>query len=85
MSQHLSDLSMMKATNVETWIRFTIRLLRMVMHIVKVDRPMAKEWAEEAVRDGVIESTDDEIGLRPMSLGMTHPLLEITNTWEIPA
>lgn len=51
------------------------------MHIVKVDRPMAKEWAEEAVRDGVIESTDDEIGLRPMYLGMTHPLLEITNTW----
>ena len=42
---------------------------------------MAKEWAEEAVRDGVIESTDDEIGLRPMYLGITHPLLEITNTW----
>ena len=82
MSQHLSDLSMMKATNVETWIRFANSFkLRMAMHIVKVDRPMAKEWAEEAVRDGVIESTDDEIGLRPMYLGMTHPLLEITNTW----
>ena len=73
---------MMKASNIDTWIRFANSFkLRMAMHIVKVDRPMAKEWAEEAVRDGVIESTDDEIGLRPMYLGMTHPLLEITNTW----
>ena len=83
MSQHLSDLSMMKASNIDTWIRFANSFkLRMAMHIVKVDRPMAKEWAEEAVRDGVIgEITDDEIGLRPVYLGMTHPLLEITNTW----
>ena len=72
----------MKASSVSTWIRFANSFkLRMAMHIVKVDKSMAKEWAEEAVRDGVIESTDDEIGLRPMYLGITHPLLEITNTW----
>ena len=82
MNQHLSDLSVMKASSVSTWIRFANSFkLRMAMHIVKVDKSMAKEWAEEAVRDGVIESTDDEIGLRPMYLGITHPLLEITNTW----
>ena len=82
MTEHLSDLSEMKAGNVDTWIRFANSFkLRMAMHIVKVDRPMAKEWAEEAVRDGVIESTDDEIGLRPMTLAISHPLVEITNTW----
>lgn len=82
MTQHLSDLSDMKAGNVETWIRFANSFkLRLAMHIVKVDKPMAKEWAEEAVHDGVIESTDDEIGLRPMTLGIPHPLVDVVNSW----
>ena len=51
--------------------------LRMAMHIVKVHPAMAKEWAEEAVASGVIESTEEQQGVYPMLLGFVHPLMEI--------
>lgn len=81
MNAYLMDLSAMNA-GVDTWIRFANSFkLRLAMHIVKIDKPMAQEWAEEAVADGVIESINDEVGLRTLYLGIAHPLVDITNTW----
>ncbi len=65
-------------TGVDTWIRFANSLkLRLAMRIVKVEPEKAKLWAEEAVADGVIESRDHEIGLSPLNIGFTNPILQI--------
>ena len=67
----------------DTWIRFANSLkLRMAMRIVKVKPELAKQWAEEAVAGGVVESNEQQIGLQPMNEGFSHPLLEITKTWN---
>lgn len=66
----------------ESWIRLANSLkLRMAMHMVKVDPELARQWAEEAVADGVIESSDRQVMLQPMMIGFTNPLLEIANSW----
>lgn len=66
----------------DTWIRFANSLkLRMAMHMVKVDPSLAQKWAEEAVESGVIETAEQSLMLQPATLGFTHPLLEIANTW----
>ncbi|MGP1590273.1 MAG: SusD/RagB family nutrient-binding outer membrane lipoprotein [Prevotella sp.] len=67
------------ATDFETWKRFANSLkLRMAMHIVKVNSTLAKKWAEEAVKSGVIEDQKNEVALRPNLLGFTNPLIAIT-------
>ena len=67
----------------DTWIRFANSLkLRMAMRIVKVKPELARQWAEEAVAGGVVESNEQQIGLQPMNEGFSHPLLEITKTWN---
>lgn len=72
-----------KDLSIESWRRFANSLkLRMAMHIVKVDPAKAKQWAEEAVRDGVIESVAQEICLDPMVSGFTHPLIDISSLWN---
>lgn len=66
----------------DTYIKLANSLkLRMAMHIVKVEPQTAKEWAEEAVESGVIESADDQQGIFPIFLGFGHPLVEIFNSW----
>jgi hypothetical protein len=66
----------------ETWIRFANSFkLRLAIHISKVDPDLAKKWAEDAVAQGVIENTDNEIELSPMVLGFSHPLIEIYKSW----
>ena len=66
------------ASDLSVWIRFANSLkLRMAIHMSKVEPATAKQWAEEAVADGVIENEADEIGLFPSLLGNTHPLIEI--------
>ncbi len=61
----------------DTWLRFANSLkLRMAMHIVKVEPDKAKKWAEEAVRDGVIEDTQSEVALFT-NRGFTPPLIQI--------
>lgn len=66
----------------ESWIRLANSLkLRMAMHMVKVDPELARKWAEEAVADGVIESSDRQVMLQPMMIGFTNPLLEVVNSW----
>lgn len=70
-------------TNLETWARFANSLkLRMAMHIVKVEPAMAKEWAEEAVRDGVIDDLKYEVGIYPSVYGGEHPLVMISDVWN---
>ncbi len=67
----------------DTWIRFANSLkLRMAMRIVKVNPALAKQWAEEAVAGGVVESYDQQIGLFPKDEGFDHPLVMITKTWN---
>lgn len=71
-------------TGFDTWIRLANSLkLRMAMHIVKVDPEMAKEWAEEAVASGVIESHQEESVMSPMYMGFSHPLLTISGWGDI--
>ena len=66
----------------DTYIKLANSLkLRMAMHIVKVEPQTAKEWAEEAVESGVIESADDQQGIFPILLGFGHPLVDICNSW----
>ena len=66
------------ASDLSVWIRFANSLkLRMAIHMSKVEPATAKQWAEEAVADGVIENEADEIGLFPSKFGTAHPLVEI--------
>lgn len=68
---------------VETYRRFANSLkLRMAMHIVKVEPKVAQKWAEEAIAEGVIETTADEVAINPMANGVDNPLGQIANTWH---
>lgn len=67
--------------DMETWIRFANSLkLRMAMHIVKVEPVLAKQWAEDAVKGGVIDDTKYEIYLSTNK--EVHPLVDIVEIWN---
>lgn len=67
--------------SMDSYIRLANSLkLRMAMHIVKVEPDVAKQWAEEAVKSGVVENADQQHALYPMISGFTHPLVEV-NGW----
>ena len=67
----------------DTWIRLAASLkLRMAMHIVKVEPDMARQWAEEAVEVGVVESKEQESAISLVQIGKDHPLLEIWTSWS---
>lgn len=67
----------------ENYIRLANSLkLRMAMHMSKVNPDSAKVWAEEAVKDGVIEEVYQQQGVYPSVVGFTHPLVEICNSWN---
>ena len=69
-------------TGMTTYIKLANSLkLRMAMHIVKRDPALAQKWAEEAVRDGVVESIDEQSGLFPVIIGFSHPLTTIIDSW----
>ena len=66
-------------SDLSVWIRFANSLkLRMAIHMSKVEPATAKQWAEEAVADGVIENETDEIAIYLTKTGTYHPLGEIT-------
>ena len=66
-------------TDLEMWARFANSLkLRMAIHMANVEPDVAKQWAEEAVASGVIESTDQEVGMFISYLGCDHPLVQIS-------
>ena len=69
-------------TGMEAWIRFANSLkLRMAMRCVKVEPLLARQWAEEAVAQGVVESTGHEFALWGFQLGFGHPLNMIWISW----
>lgn len=51
--------------------------LRMAMHIVKVEPETAKKWAEEAVKEGVVENVEAQQGIFNHITGSAHPLVLI--------
>ncbi len=66
-----------------TLIRFANSLkLRLAMHIVKRDETKARQWAEEAVTGGVIETTGQQVGLFPKRSGFNNPITEMWNNWN---
>ncbi len=70
--------------NLDMWVRFANSLkLRMAIHMAKVEPETAKAWAEEAVAGGVIEDTDNELGLYPSFFGFTHPVVQISSWGDI--
>lgn len=69
--------------SMDSYIRLANSLkLRMALHMVKVEPETAKQWAEEAVASGVIETVDQQHALYPMVSGFTHPYVEICNSWS---
>ena len=69
--------------SMDSYIRLANSLkLRMAMHMVKVEPETAKQWAEEAVASGVIETVDQQHALYPMVSGFTHPYVDICNSWS---
>lgn len=79
------DLVTYENTGMDSYIRLANSLkLRMAMHIVKVARKTAQEWAEEAVdpaHGGVVETVNQQQGIFPIISGFTHPLVDIVNNW----
>ena len=70
--------------NLDVWKRFANSLkLRMAMHMSKVEPATAKQWAEEAIAGGVIESVDDELAVYPSLAGCDHPLVEIVGWSDV--
>ncbi len=68
----------------DKWVRFANSLkLRMAIHISKVEPSTAKAWAEEAVADGVIEDTENEVAVYPSFFGFTHPVVQISQWGDI--
>lgn len=79
----LVSLPQQGSEKIEKWIKFAnSHKLRMAMNIVKVEPAKAKRWAEDAVRDGVIETAGQELKLDPKITGGSHPLVMISNTWN---
>lgn len=69
--------------SMDSYIRLANSLkLRMALHMVKVEPETAKQWAEEAVASGVIETVDQQHALYPMVSGFTHPYVDICNSWS---
>ncbi len=56
--------------------------LRMAMHIVKANPDRAKQWAEEAVKSGVIETEEQEMGFRQTVTGYANPMVQLWNDWN---
>lgn len=72
-----------KDADIDRYIRLANSLkLRMAMRIVKVEPETARQWAEEAVKGGVIEEMYQQQGVMPGVIGFTHPLVEIANSWN---
>ena len=67
-------------SDLTTWRQFANSFkLRLAIHISKVNPTLAKQWAEEAVADGVIEDTSREVALFTSGLGVAHPLIQVSN------
>lgn len=75
----LKNADLYEAEGLQPWIEFANSLkLRMAIHLAKVEPQTAKEWAEAAVRDGVISQTSHEFALYASVLGFDHPIVQIS-------
>lgn len=78
----LYNFSYYSTGGMDIWRRFANSFkLRLALHLTKIEPETAKQWAEEAVADGVIEKTTQEVGLFISFIGCNHPLAEISGTW----
>jgi len=70
--------------SLDSWKRMANGLkLRMAMHMVKHSPDKARKWAEEAVRSGVVESPEQEIGLNTETgFFEMHPAYQIATSWN---
>lgn len=67
--------------SIENWRQFANSLkLRMAMHVVKRDKELAQKWAEEAVKEGVIDDLAYEVALT-QAKGVENPLGTISRSW----
>lgn len=55
--------------------------LRLAMRVVKANPNKARQWAEEAVANGVIEEPNQEAALYPIRMGTKNPIAQIWNEW----
>lgn len=79
----LKSRSIYKTDGLQPWIEFANSLkLRMAIHMAKVEPEIAKQWAEEAVAGGVITDVAHEFAIYPMGTGFSHPLIEISESWN---
>ncbi|MBP8790264.1 MAG: SusD/RagB family nutrient-binding outer membrane lipoprotein [Breznakibacter sp.] len=69
--------------DVVSWKRFANSLkLRMAMNIVKVEPELARQWAEQSVVSGVVDTWQQQIRMRPDEIGFSHPLNTISTVWN---
>lgn len=70
--------------DLDVWVKFANSLkLRMAIHMTGVEPQTAKEWAEEAVADGVIDDVNDEVAVYPSLAGRDHPLVDIIGWGDV--
>ena len=75
----LKNRNIFDAEGMQPWVEFANSMkLRMAIHMAKVEPTTAKEWAEEAVRDGVISDVNHEFAIYPMNAGFNHPLTQVS-------
>ncbi len=67
----------------DKWIHLANSLkLRMAMHIVKRDKALAKKWAEEAVKSGVMASSDEQFYMPAGNAKDHHHPLAMISEWK---
>lgn len=70
---------------IDAWKRYANSLkLRMAMHLVKVNPEDARRYAEEAVKSGVIETMEQQVGINNQSCYCfdAHPIVQIFSGWN---
>lgn len=79
----ISSMDKIAGGKVDNWIKFANSLrLRMAMNMVKAAPDKAQRIAEEAIKSGVLEASDNDIALDVYKLYLDrHPLFKISSSW----
>ena len=84
MQTAISGMDKIAGGNLSKWIKFANSLrLRMALNIVKIQPEKAKQIAEDAVKSGVLEENDGDVGMDLYTLynKERHPLWKISSSW----
>ena len=84
MQTTISGMDKIAGGNLSKWIKFANSLrLRMALNIVKIQPEKARQIAEDAVRNGVLEESDGDVGMDLYTLynKERHPLWKISSSW----